>query len=68
MEEEEQGNDWLYTVIAEIIALHNMTIENVYTVINSRDQTRLSRLLPEQPNTVLPTEINDQNCLIGNFT
>ena len=67
-EQEEEGNDWLYTVIAHIVEAHNLAIESLYTVIHSQDQFHLTRLLPDQPAKVLPTEVTDKNCIIGTFT
>jgi len=68
VEQEEQGNDWLFTVIADIVEAHNYTIENLYTVMHSQDQFHLSRLLPDQPAKVLPTEVTEKNCIVGTFT
>ena len=67
-EEEEQGNDWLFTVIANIISAHNTAIEAVYTLIHARDKSTMARLLPDQPETILPTEVDVHNGLIGRFT
>ena len=65
---EEKGNDLLFTVIAEIVTAHNMAIKAMYTVIQASDQSTLARLLPEQPAQVLPTEVNQHNCLTGKST
>lgn len=68
VEEEEQGNDWLFTVIADIVGAHNLAIENLYNIIYSQKQLHLTRLLPDQPAKVLPTEVTEKNCIVGNFT
>lgn len=68
VEEEEQGNDWLFTVIADIVETHNLAIENLYNIVHSQKQLHLTRLLPEQPPKVLPTEVTEKNCIVGSFT
>ena len=68
VEEEEQGNDWLFTVIADIVGTHNQAIENLYNIVHSQKQLHLMRLLPEQPATILPTEVSGKTCIVGSFT
>ena len=69
MEEEEQGNDWLYVVIADIISNHNHTIENLYSLLQSSNtQVPLARLLPDEPSRILPTEVTSSSAIIGRFT
>ena len=67
MADEEEGNDWLYTVAAGIIASHNAFIEGVYSAIQARHQASLARLLPDEPSKVYPSEFNDSNCIVGKF-
>ncbi len=65
--EEEQGNDWLYTVIADIVSAHNAFIESLYSIVTSQEQSPLARLLPEQAGRVYTTEVNDNHCIVGRF-
>lgn len=65
--DEEQGNDWLYTVIADIVAAHNAFIESLYAIVSSQEQCPLARLLPDEPTRVYTTEVNDNHCIVGQF-
>lgn len=67
MEEEEQGNDWLYVVAADIITNHNHTIENLYSMIQGR-HAPLKRLLLEEPSKIYPTEVTMDTAIVGAFT
>ena len=63
VEEEEQGNDWLFTVIADIITAHNDMVELPRQVASQP----FKRLLPQQQSTAYPTEIATANCIIPHF-
>lgn len=65
--DEEEGNDWLYTVAAGIIAAHNSFIEGVYSAVQAQSQAPLARLLPDESSTVYPSEVNNSNSIVGNF-
>ena len=65
--EEEQGNDWLYTVIADIVSAHNTFIEGLYSIVSSQEQAPIARLLPDEPPKVYPTEVNENHCIVGKF-
>ena len=65
--DKEEGNDWLYTVVADIIAAHNAFIEEVYRSAQAQRQASLSRLLPDEPAKVYPSEVNDSSCIVGKF-
>ena len=67
VEEEEQGNDWLYVVIADIITNHNHTIENLYSMVHT-NPTSLTRLLSEEPAKIFPTEVAASNAIVSNFS
>ena len=67
MVEEEEGNDWLYTVVADIIAAHNAFIEGVYSSVQAQRQAPLARLLPDEPAKVYPSEVDCSNCIVGKF-
>lgn len=67
MADEEEGNDWLYTVVADIITAHNSFIEGVYFSVQAQQQSSLARLLPDEPAKVYPSEVNDLNCIVGKF-
>ena len=56
-EAEDQGNDCLYTVIGDIIANHNLVVEN-----------RVHRLLPECSSLVFPLEVTANHAVIGSFS
>ena len=64
LEEEGQGNDWLYVVMADIIANHNQTIENLYSALQTHP---LARLLPDEPPKVHPTEVSSSTAIVGQF-
>ena len=63
MEEEEEGNDWLFTVIADIITAHNDMVELPRQVA----LRPFLRLLPQQQSTAYPREITTANCIIPQF-
>ncbi len=65
--DEEQGNDWLYTVIADIVSAHNAFVEGLYAIVTSQERSSLARLLPEEPTNVYTTEVNDNHCIVGRF-
>ena len=65
--DEEEGNDWLYAVAADIIAAHNAFIEGAYSAIQAQQQSPLARLLPDEPSKVYPSEVNKSNCSVGKF-
>ena len=68
VEEEEQGNDWLFTMINNIVSIHNLIIEKVYSYISRNKLNTLSRLLPDEPTKMYPSEIDENNCLVGEFS
>lgn len=68
VEEEEQGNDWLYVVIADIITNHNHMIENLYSMIQTSKTLPLARLLPEEPTKIFPAEVASSNAIVSSFT
>ena len=65
VEEEEQGNDWLYTVIADIILAHNSFVEGPRLVPSQP----FRRLLPDDQATAFayPQEITTANCIVPQF-
>jgi len=65
--EEEEGNDWLYTVVADIIAAHNAFIEGVYSYVQAQQQVPLARLLPDEPAKVYPLEVDSSKCIARKF-
>ena len=67
MVQEEEGNDWLYTGVADIIATHNAFIEGVYFSVQAQRQAPLARLLPDEPAKVYPLEVDSSNCIAGKF-
>lgn len=63
VEEEEEGNDWLFTVIADIITSHNAMVELPKQVASQSFQ----RLLPNQQAKAYPREIATTSCIIPQF-
>ena len=59
-EEENQGNDCLYTLIGDIIANHNLVVGNRYISVH--------QLLPEYPSSVIPLEVTSNHAIIGSFS
>lgn len=57
----------LYTVATDIIAAHNFFIEGVYHSVQAQQQSRLSRLFPDELASVYPTEVDDSNYIVGNL-
>ena len=51
-------------VIADIIANHNQTIQNLYSSIQTHP---LARLLPDEPPKVHPTEVSATTAIVGHF-
>ena len=68
VEEEEQGNDWLYTVIADIILAHNATIDSVYSVIQTQKLKIQTHLMPDEPSLIYLDEVDETTCIIGELT
>ena len=62
-EEEEERNDWLFTVIADIITAHNDMVELPRQVASQP----FLRLLPLLQSTAYPREITTTNCIIPHF-
>ena len=60
--DQEESNDRLYNVAADIIAAHNTFIEEVYC--SARAQ-HLSHFLPDEPQRVYPSEVSDLSCIVG---
>ena len=61
---QEESNDRLYIVAADIIAAHNTFIEEVYS--SARAQ-HLSHFLPDEPQRAYPSDANDSSCIVGKF-
>ena len=63
----EPHDGWLYSMITEIIADHNSTIECFYRIVHAQKPATLARLLPEQPTKLIPSEINYpwHSCITG---
>ena len=66
MEEEEQGNDWLFTVIDDIVSAHNLVIESLYSFVATKKMD-MARLFPDEPAKMYPSEMDETNCLVGEF-
>ena len=58
--EEEEGNDWLFIVIADIITAHNDMLDLSQQVACQP----FLQLLPESQSTAYPREITSANCII----
>ena len=66
---EGEGNDWLFTVIADIAATQNLFVEMLYAMVEEGHKDNphlLSRLLPKEPSYIYPTEASEHCCIIGN--
>ncbi len=68
VEDEEEANDWLYRLIADIITSHNQIIEDLYYAIEENEHLSLSRLLPAEPAKISPLEVTSNNAIVGNFS
>ena len=64
VENEDQGSDCLYVVIADIINNHNQTIRDMPQANTNK---LLEGLIPE-PSKILPTEVTPDTALIKGFT
>ena len=60
--DKEESNDRLYIVAADIITAHNTFIEGVYSSVRAQ---HLSCFLPDAPQRVHPSEVNDSSCIVG---
>lgn len=67
IEEEGQGNDRLYLVIADIITTHNHIIGTIYSMIQA-EQLPLSRLFPEKPAKISVAEVTSSSAIISNIS
>ena len=63
--DEEEGNDWLYTVAASIIDAHNSFVQGVYSSIQTHQQAPLAHLLPDEVANIHSSEVNHSNCIVG---
>lgn len=68
VEEEEQGNDWLYTVIADIVLAHNAAIDSVCSVMETRKLATQTHLMPDEPSWIYLDEVDEMTCIIGELT
>ena len=68
VEEEEQGNDWLFRMIDDIVSTHNLIIERVYSYISKNKLNSLSRLLPDEPPKMYLSQFDENNCLVGELS
>lgn len=64
---DEEGNDCLYLMAADIIAVHNAFIEEVYSFVQGQQPSPLAHFLPDEPAMVYPSEFSDLNCIVGKF-
>ena len=62
--EEGEGNDWLYTVMADIVNTHNNFIEGLYTMTRSQCLS-VNHLLPSEPSKIPLTEFTQSHCIMG---
>ena len=62
--EEEEGNDWLYAVMADIVNTHNSFIEGLYTMTRSQSSP-MDHLLPSEPSKIPLTEFILSHCIVG---
>lgn len=65
VEEERQGNDWLFLAIADITRNHNHIIESLYSMIQA-NKSPLTRLLSEQPTKISLVEVTSSCALVSN--
>ena len=63
MEEEEEGNDWLFIVIVDIITSHNAMVD----LPNQVASQSFRRLLPDKQAKAYPQEITTTSCIIPQF-
>ena len=63
VEEQEEGNDWLFIVIEDIITAHNDMVELPKQLASQP----FVRLLPQQQSTAYPREMTTANCIIPQF-
>ena len=55
-------------VISDIVSAHNMVVETLYSVVPERKFSTLACSLPDEPTKILPSEVNNSNCIVGEFT
>ena len=60
---EEDGNDWLYIVIADIINAHNDMVELPKRLASPA----YLRLLPQQQAKAYPGEVTGADCIVPEF-
>ena len=60
--DQEESNDRLHIMAADITAVHNTFIEDVYSSVRAQ---HLSRFLPDEAQTVYPSDVNDLSCIVG---
>ena len=62
--ENEEGNDWLYIVMAHIVNNHNSLIERLYATTRLKGLHALEHLLPSEPPTIPLTEFAPHHCIM----
>ena len=60
-----EGNDWLYLIITDIAAAHNVFVENLYAEVHSQHDHPLARLLPQEAANIYLTEASEHTAIIG---
>ena len=61
----EEGNDWLHTVMEDIIATHNAIIEDIYSSVQAEGHPSLACFLPDEPAKVYLSEVTYSHCIVG---
>lgn len=65
LQEEGEGNDWLYAVIKDIVDAQNLFVHTLYADIGGEPEHRLSRLLTPDPTHIYAAEANEHSCIVG---
>ena len=61
--EAEEGNDWLYNVMVDIVAAHNAFIDMLYHKAHTDNITEILCLLPSKPSKISIIEFTETHSI-----
>ena len=63
-DEVEEGNDWLYNVMVDIIKTHNEFIEGLFRTLHAENIVAIIRLFPSELHKISVTEFSESHCIV----
>ena len=63
-QEKGEGNDWLYTVIKDIVDTQNLLVQSLYANIGGEQGHPLKHLVLPHPTSIYAPEANEHSCIV----